>query len=145
MFSPVFGKELSEFMEVRIGYNSSYLYVAGNFSYMDASMIRSASLKRDYMGMGGDWFGVILDTFNDKENGLAFFTTPDGLRFDIYILLSALTSNRIQLLMKSYRTFGSAIILKREMISILSLMKDAMQTSLVKCPTCRFTSQELQW
>lgn len=85
MFSPVFGREPSELSEVRIGYNTDYLFVAAKLHYNDPTMIRSASLKRDYMGMGGDWFGIILDTFNDKENGLAFFTSPDGLRFDANI------------------------------------------------------------
>jgi hypothetical protein len=37
------------------------------------------------MGLGSDWFGLILDTFNDKENAIAFFTTPDGIRFDANI------------------------------------------------------------
>ncbi|MCK7477948.1 MAG: hypothetical protein M0C28_11340 [Candidatus Moduliflexus flocculans] len=50
--------------------------------YEDPAMVRSASFKRDFMGMGGDWFGIILDTYNDKENGLAFMTSPDALRFD---------------------------------------------------------------
>ena len=51
-------------------------------NYSDPGNIKSVSLKRDFMGMGSDWFGIIFDTFNDKENGVAFFTTPDGLRFD---------------------------------------------------------------
>jgi hypothetical protein len=25
--------------------------------------------KRDYFTSNSDWFGVIIDTFNDKENG----------------------------------------------------------------------------
>jgi hypothetical protein len=85
MHSPVFGKEPTEFTDVRICYDKSYFYVGARLQYQDPAMIRSVTLKRDYMGMGSDWLGIILDTFNDKENGMAFFTTPDGLRFDANI------------------------------------------------------------
>lgn len=82
MHSPVFGKAPSESTEVRLAYDEKYLYIGAALGYNDPGMMRSVSLKRDFMGMGSDWFGIILDTFNDKENGVAFFTTPDGLRFD---------------------------------------------------------------
>ena len=32
---------------------------------------------------------IILDTFNDKENSVAFFTTPSGLRTDFTIFNDA--------------------------------------------------------
>ena len=82
MYSPVFGKEPSEDTDVRITYDDQYLYAGGRFNYKDPSLMRSSSLKRDYKGMGSDWFGIFLDTYNDKENSMMFFTTPDGLRFD---------------------------------------------------------------
>ena len=82
MHSPVFGKEPSESTEVRLGYDQKHVYVGARMNYSDPGNIKSVSLKRDFMGMGSDWFGIIFDTFNDKENGVAFFTTPDGLRFD---------------------------------------------------------------
>lgn len=37
------------------------------------------------MELNNDWFGLIIDTFNDKENALAFFTTPSGLRLDMTV------------------------------------------------------------
>ncbi|MFN8240415.1 MAG: DUF5916 domain-containing protein [Bacteroidales bacterium] len=92
MFSPYFGKEPGEKSDIRMGYDDEYLYVGANFYYKDASEIRSASFKRDFMGMGGDWLGIILDSYNDKENGLAFFTSPDALRWDATILKDAVTS-----------------------------------------------------
>jgi len=97
MHSPVFGKDPSEKTDTRLGYNDDYLYFSSRMLYSDPSMAQSASLKRDYMGMGGDWFGVLLDTYNDKENGLAFFTSPDGLRWDATILKDAVTSHPEQL------------------------------------------------
>ncbi len=106
MHSPVFGKEPSEKTITRFAYDDKYLYCSARLLYEDRNMARSASLKRDYMGMGGDWFGVILDTYNDKENGLAFFTSPDGLRWDATILKDAVTGTPDQLPMNiSWNTF----------------------------------------
>jgi len=85
MHSPVFGKEPTEVSDIRVCYDKCYFYIGARLHYQNPSMVRSVSLKRDYMGMGSDWLGIILDTFNDKENGTAFFTTPDGLRFDANI------------------------------------------------------------
>ncbi|HNY15494.1 MAG TPA: DUF5916 domain-containing protein, partial [Bacteroidales bacterium] len=82
MHSPVFGKEPTETSDVRITYDDKYLYAGAWVCFRDSSMMRSASYKRDYMGMGSDWLGIFLDTYNDKENSMMFFTTPDGLRFD---------------------------------------------------------------
>ncbi|MDP4222824.1 MAG: DUF5916 domain-containing protein [Bacteroidota bacterium] len=85
MHSPVFGKEPTELSDIRIAYDDKYLYVGARLFYQDISMVRSVSFKRDFMGMGSDWLGLILDTFDDNENAMAFFTTPSGLRFDANI------------------------------------------------------------
>jgi hypothetical protein len=82
MHSPVYGKEPTEKSEIRILYDDKYLYAGAWLRYNDPAMMQSVSYKRDYMGMGSDWLGLFLDTYNDKENALMFFTTPDGLRFD---------------------------------------------------------------
>ena len=91
MHSPVFGQEPTEETDVRISYYDHYLYAAARLYYKDPSMIKSASLKRDYLGMGSDWFGILLDTYNDKENSMAFFTTTEGLRLDANIQRVAVT------------------------------------------------------
>ncbi len=85
MHSPSYGKEPSEETDVRFAYDEKYLYMGARLYYKDISMIRSSSYKRDYTGLGGDLFGFILDTYNDNENGVVFYTTPDGLRFDASI------------------------------------------------------------
>ena len=113
MHSPVFGKEPTEKTDTRIAFDDKYLYVVSKQFYEKPEMIQSVSLKRDYMGMGGDWFGVILDTYNDKENGLAFFTSPDGLRWDAAILKDAVTQLPDQLPMNiSWNTFWDVITKK---------------------------------
>ena len=93
MHSPYFGASPTEESDVRIAYDDNYLYVGAWLKYKDPSMIRSASFKRDYIGQSGDWFGIILDTYNDKENGVLFLTTPDGLRIDANIQRDAVVNN----------------------------------------------------
>ena len=106
MHSPVFRKEPTENTDTRVAYDDKYLYVAARLFYQDPGMIRSASLKRDYMGMGGDWFGIVLDTYNDKENALAFFTSPDALRWDATIQKDAVVPLPDQMPMNiSWNTF----------------------------------------
>jgi hypothetical protein len=110
MYSPVFGKDASEPTDTRITYDDKYLYIAARLFYSDPGMIRSVSYKRDFMGMGCDWFGIILDTYDDKENGVAFFTTPDGLRFDANIQRDAVTHMPDEMPMNlSYNTFWDVL------------------------------------
>jgi len=92
MHSPVFGKEPTEKTDVRMAYDDKFLYVGAMIYYEDPGMIRSASYKRDYQGVGGDWFGIFLDTYNDKENAVIFGTSPDGFRYDASIKNDAVLS-----------------------------------------------------
>jgi len=115
MHSPVFGKDPTEITDARVVYDGKYIYIGARLRYRDATQISSASLKRDYMGMGCDWFGIILDTYNDKENALAFMTTPDGLRFDASIQKDAVVPMPDQMPMNiSWNTFWDVITKKSE-------------------------------
>ena len=89
MQEPNYGKNPSEKTEVRIAYDDDYLYVAARCYDHDPSKIQAPSKKRDEMSLNNDWFGIIIDTFNDKENALAFFTTPAGLRLDMTVFNDA--------------------------------------------------------
>ena len=93
MHIPVFGKEPTENTEVRMAYDEKYIYIGAQLYYNDADLLRSSSFKRDYMGIGSDFLGITLDTYNDKENGVLFITTPDGLRYDASIQRDAVITN----------------------------------------------------
>jgi hypothetical protein len=80
--SPNFGSPPSEKTEFLVGFDDEYLYVAGRLYDQEPGKIQAYTKKRDTMNPSNDWFGVIFDTFNDKETGLGFFTTPAGLRWD---------------------------------------------------------------
>jgi hypothetical protein len=85
MNRPNFGLEPSEKSEVRIGYDDGFLWIGANLYMNDASRIFAVTKKRDEMLFDYDAFGVLLDTYNDNENGLAFYTAPTGLRTDYTI------------------------------------------------------------
>jgi hypothetical protein len=89
MHIPHLGKEPTEKTVVLVAYDNEFLYVAGRLYERDPAKILATSKQRDAFGPGNDWFGVIIDTFNDKENALAFFTTPTGLRLDLTVFNDA--------------------------------------------------------
>ena len=81
-FLPNYGNPPSEITEILIGYDDAFLYFAGRLYDREPAKIQAPSKKRDYFESNTEWFGVIIDTFNDKENALGFCTTPSGLRWD---------------------------------------------------------------
>jgi len=85
MHKPNYGTQPSEKSDVRIGYDNGFLWVGASLYMDDASKIFAVTKKRDEMLFDYDAFGIILDTYNDNENGLAFFTAPTGLRTDFTI------------------------------------------------------------
>jgi hypothetical protein len=80
MFMPHFGAEPSERTEILVAYDDYFLYVAGRLYDKESTKIQANSKQRDSQDPSSEWFGIIIDSFNDKENALSFFTTPSGLR-----------------------------------------------------------------
>lgn len=89
IFEPNFGKEPTERTEVMVAYDDHFLYMAGRLYDKEPEKIQSNSKQRDSMNPSCEWFGIIIDSFNDKENALAFFTTPSGLRWDAAVFNDA--------------------------------------------------------
>ena len=89
MHIPKFGEQPSERSEALLAFDDNFLYVAGRLFDREPSKIQAPTKKRDAAVGSTEWFGIILDTFNDKENGLGFFTTPSGLRWDAAIFSDA--------------------------------------------------------
>ena len=85
MLHPVSGGPPSQKSEAKIGYTDRYLYVAGYMYDDEPDKIRSKSKKRDELNLNSDFFGISLDSYNDNENALGFYTTPAGLRLDVQI------------------------------------------------------------
>ncbi|MDN5203667.1 DUF5916 domain-containing protein [Fulvivirgaceae bacterium BMA10] len=89
MHQPVFEGEISEKTEIFLAYDDQYVYLAGRLYYADIRHLQSTSKKRDALEGSTDYFGLIIDSFNDNESGLSFFTTPAGLRFDASVFNDA--------------------------------------------------------
>jgi hypothetical protein len=85
MMIPNFGFPPSEKTEVLVGFDDEFLWVAGRLYDSEPAKIQARSKKRDLQEASSDFFAVIFDTFNDKENALSFSTTPAGLRWDAAI------------------------------------------------------------
>jgi hypothetical protein len=85
MLAPVSGSEPTEKSAIKIAYDDEYFYVSGLLNYHDIKYIRSVGKKRDYDSKSTDWFGLTLDTFNDRENAVQFLTNPNGIRSDATI------------------------------------------------------------
>jgi hypothetical protein len=82
MHFPVYGNIPTEKSIVRIGFDKNYLWVGASLYYSDGSKLVSTSKKRDETSGNSDSFGILLDTYDDNENALAFFTMPSGLKID---------------------------------------------------------------
>jgi hypothetical protein len=87
--SPNFGEEPTERTVALVGFDEDYLYVAGRLYDSEPSKIYGYSKDRDTQNPSNDFFGIFIDTFNDKENALGFFTTPAGLRWDAHVFNDA--------------------------------------------------------
>lgn len=105
MFTPVYGGELTERTEIRMCYDDDYLYFSGIFLDSDPAGIQGNSLIRDG-NPGGDFFNVLLDTYNDNENFSTFSTMPSGNRLDAEILNDA-EGEQAQIFNQSWNTFWS--------------------------------------
>ena len=84
MYSPVFMGNMSERTNIRVAYDDKYMYLGAVLYDSDPDGIRANSMYRDRYS-GDDTVALILDTFNDRQNGLWFTTTPNNVRIDMAI------------------------------------------------------------
>jgi len=82
MHFPVYNNLPTEENEVYITFDDEYLWVGAILYYENISDIVSTSKKRDEESENSDSFGILLDTYNDNENALGFFTMPSGSKID---------------------------------------------------------------
>ena len=93
--TPIFGELPSEKTEILITHDEDYLYIAGRLFDSEPGKIMANSYKRDAMIGNTDWFGFLIDSFNDKQNALGFFTNPNGLRLDANVINDAYGRNPV--------------------------------------------------
>ena len=90
MHTPTFNNQPTEKSEVMICYDNTYLYIGARFYDSNSSDMLISSKKRDESTVLSEQLMLIFDSFNDKENGLGFATTPTGLRSDFTISKDAM-------------------------------------------------------
>ena len=80
------GQPATERTEVRIGYTQDTLYVAVICFDSEPESIVSTQARRDGLLEETDSFEMLLDTYNDDQNGFIFATTPSGIEYDAQIV-----------------------------------------------------------
>lgn len=68
----------------RVARDETYLYFSA-VCYGDPDLIQGPYFERDKWGMSMDQVAIVLDTYNDNENGVLFAVTPTGSRIDVSI------------------------------------------------------------
>jgi len=105
-FQPNYSDSTTEALNVNLVYDDDYLYLGGRLFVSDPDLIRGQTFKRDGESAATDYFGLVIDSYNDKENGLAFFTSPTGFRYDAAISNDAATENSMS---TSWNTYWDAM------------------------------------
>src|SRR2546427_5450136 len=76
------GAPVTERTEVRIVTDGQALYVGAWLYDRDHSGIVAGAQVRDGDISKSDYFGILLDTYHDRQNGFVFTTTPAGIEND---------------------------------------------------------------
>ncbi len=111
MMLPIFEGAMTERTEIRVAYDDDFLYVAGRMYDSEPHRIQAVDIVRDGANRQNDWLDIILDSFNDNENALAFCTNPVGLRTDFTVANDATGSRWYNF---SWNTFWDVATVKNE-------------------------------
>jgi hypothetical protein len=80
------GAPVTERTEVRIITDGEALYVGAWLYDSDRAGIVAGAQVRDGDISKSDYFGILLDTYHDRQNGFVFTTTPAGIEYDAQVV-----------------------------------------------------------
>jgi hypothetical protein len=80
------GAPITERTEVRIITDGQALYVGAWLYDRDPAGIVAGEQVRDGDISKSDYFGLLLDTYHDRQNGFVFTTTPAGIEYDAQVV-----------------------------------------------------------
>jgi len=83
---PAEGAPVSERTEVRLLTDGEALYIGAWLYDRDVAGIVDGEKIRDVTLTNSDYFGILLDTYRDRQNGFLFATTPAGVEYDGQII-----------------------------------------------------------
>ncbi|WP_235296299.1 DUF5916 domain-containing protein [Portibacter marinus] len=95
--TPVYHGEPTQETVIKLAYDEDYIYLSGALYDDEPEKILANNKLRDGGDESTEWFGLVIDSYNDKQNALSFFTTPTGSRFDAAILNDANGRNPMNL------------------------------------------------
>src|SRR5881296_2442243 len=80
------GARVTERTEVRIITDGQALYVGAWLYDADPAGIVAGERVRDGDITKSDYFGILLDTYHDRQNGFVFTTTPAAIEYDAQVV-----------------------------------------------------------
>jgi hypothetical protein len=80
------GAPVTERTEVRIITDGDALYIGAWLYDTDPTGIVPGARVRDGDITKSDYFGILLDTYHDRQNGFIFTTTPAGIEYDAQVV-----------------------------------------------------------
>ncbi len=83
---PSEGEPATEPTEVRVLYDDKNIYIGAECHHKTSASIVVRDITRDFSTQGQDYFGVLMDTFNDDRSGFLVATTPKGGQLDVQVL-----------------------------------------------------------
>ncbi len=98
---PTYSEQPNAKTMMRIAHDDKYVYWAA-ICYGDLSRIQESTFERDGIGMTLDHIAIVLDTYNDNENALAFVVSSTGSRADLSIRNDAQGDEPVDLSWNSY-------------------------------------------
>ena len=83
--NPFEGQPSSERTEIRIVYTDATLYIGAVLYDREPDRIIVSDARRDASLEETDSFRILLDTFDDDQNGFVFGTNPAGIEYDAQV------------------------------------------------------------
>ncbi|MBX2845153.1 MAG: carbohydrate binding family 9 domain-containing protein [Saprospiraceae bacterium] len=81
-FRPNPDESASQKTEIKVVYDNNAIYFGAKM-YDDPSLILKELGQRDQFNVNADRLAIVLDTFNDDQNGFGFFVTAAGVQLDL--------------------------------------------------------------
>ena len=79
------GEPASDATEVRVLYDDNAIYVSAIMNVPSRDSIMTELTQRDDIG-NTDWFGLVIDTYGNGNDGLEFIVGATGVQFDAKVI-----------------------------------------------------------
>ncbi len=98
---PLFNEKPNKETLFRVAYDEKFIYFSA-LCYDDPKDVQFSTFERDIWNLTLDQVTLILDTYNDNENGVIFVVTPGGSRVDVSLFNDAQGDEPVDLSWNSY-------------------------------------------